>query len=130
MDWYLVGVAQSYFLYFRSNIEICAGVFEKPLFGDRRPVTPYITVLVYGISFGCCPFQLRFGVSLRQPGAFVSNHTSCRYICLEFGHSFIRFKIRSSKWPGIGLLAKATGTLFIRRERKRLLLKKNYSSKE
>ena len=50
---------------------------ERPIFGQHRPLTPYITVAV-------CRFALRIiglpyrvtGRPMRSPGAFVANHSS------------------------------------------------------
>ena len=84
-------------------------------------MTPYITVLVSKISLWMLSIPVtRFGAPLLQPGAFVANHTSWLDIfALNSGQSlYFVSKSEVSKWPGIGLLAKATGTLFIRRESK------------
>ena len=101
--------------------------FEKPVFGDRRPVTSYITVLVSKISLWLLSIPVtRIGAPLLQPGAFVANHTSWLDIfALNSGQSlYFVSKSEVSNWPGIGLLAKATGTLFIRRESKEAVAQK------
>ena len=115
------GSAIIFIILFGLILKFVLRLFEKPLFGDRRPVTPYITVLVSKISLWLLSIPVtRFGAPLLQPGAFVANHTSWLDIfALNSGQSlYFVSKSEVSKWPGIGLLAKATGTLFIRRESK------------
>lgn len=102
-------------------------VFEKPLFGDRRPATPFITVLVSKISLCLLSIRVkRLGTPLKQPGALVSNHSSWLDIFALNSCQRLYFVSKSevAKWPGIGLLAKATGTLFIRREAKEAFVQK------
>ena len=80
-------------------------VFEKLLFRSRRPVTPYITVLVSRISLRLLSIPVvRFGIPLQQPGAFVSNHTSWLDIfALNSGHMlYFVSKSEVATWPGIG----------------------------
>lgn len=94
---------------------------EWPLFGKRRPVTPYITVLV-------CRGVLRLlglrnhlhGTPMREHGAFVANHASWLDIFVLNAARDVYFvsKAEVARWPGIGLLARATGTVFISRDRR------------
>ena len=121
------GSAIIFIILFGLILKFVLRLFEKPLFGDRRPVTPYITVLVSKISLWLLSIPVtRFGDPLLQPGAFVANHTSWLDIfALNSGQSlYFVSKSEVSKWPGIGLLAKATGTLFIRREPKEAVAQK------
>ena len=121
------GSAIIFIILFGLILKFVLRLFEKPLFGDRRPVTPYITVLVSKISLWLLSIPVtRFGAPLLQPGAFVANHTSWLDIfALNSGQSlYFVSKSEVSKWPGIGLLAKATGTLFIRRESKEAVTQK------
>ena len=90
-------------------------------------MTPYITVLVSKISLWLLSIPVkRFGAPLLQPGALVANHTSWLDIfALNSGQSlYFVSKSEVSKWPVIGLLAKATGTLFIRRKSKEAVAQK------
>ena len=102
-------------------------LFEKPLFGNRRPVTPYITVLVSRVSLWLLSISVkRFGSPLKKAGALVANHSSWLDIFALNSSQRLYFVSKSevAKWPGIGLLAKATGTLFIRREAKEAIAQK------
>ena len=121
------GSAIIFIILFGLILKFVLRLFEKPLFGDRRPVTPCITVLVSKISLWLLSIPVtRFGAPLLQPGAFVANHTSWLDIfALNSGQSlYFVSKSEVSKWPVIGLLAKSTGTLFIRRESKEAVTQK------
>ncbi|WP_370232025.1 lysophospholipid acyltransferase family protein [Cognatishimia sp.] len=94
---------------------------ERPLFGQRRPITPYITCFVcrsvlWLIGF---PYEIK-GVPMSHPGAVVANHASWLDIFSLNAPQRIYFVSKSevAGWPGIGVLAKATGTVFISRQRK------------
>ena len=94
---------------------------ERPLFGQRRPITPYITCFVcrsvlWLIGF---PYEIK-GVPMSYPGAVVANHASWLDIFTLNAPQRIYFVSKSevAGWPGIGVLAKATGTVFISRQRK------------
>ena len=100
---------------------------EKPLFGDMRPATPFITVLVSKISLYLLSIRVkRLGNPLERPGAVVANHSSWLDIFALNSSQRLYFVSKSevARWPGIGLLAKATGTLFIRREAKEAFVQK------
>ncbi len=93
---------------------------ERPFFGQGRPVTPYIVqfacrtvILILGIRFTA------HGTPMRGQGAVVSNHGSWLDILVLNTKKRIYFvsKEEVADWPGIGLLARATGTMFVRRER-------------
>ena len=102
-------------------------VFEKPMFRNRRPLTPYITIFVSRISLYLLSVPIkRFGTPFEGSGALVANHSSWLDIfALNSGHRlYFVSKFEVAKWPGIGLLAKATGTLFIRRESKEAIAQK------
>jgi 1-acyl-sn-glycerol-3-phosphate acyltransferase len=68
----------------------------------------------------------RFGSPLKKAGALVANHSSWLDIFALNSSQRLYFVSKSevAKWPGIGLLAKATGTLFIRREAKEAIAQK------
>lgn len=91
---------------------------ERPICGQGRPVSPYIVQAF----FRACLFILRIRVTvdgrpMRLPGAVVGNHASWLDIfALNAWHRvFFISKSEVAGWPGIGFLAKAAGTLFIRR---------------
>lgn len=95
---------------------------ERPIFGLHRPVTPYITQFVCRNAF----WVLGMGFSTRgelmtQPGAVVANHSSWLDIFALNAKKRIYFvsKAEVAAWPGIGWLARATGTVFIERNPKR-----------
>ena len=92
---------------------------ERPLCGLRRPVSPWVTQ-------GVCRAELRLlglrrdvrGAVMRGTGAVVANHGSWLDIFALNASKRIYFVAKSevSAWPGIGWLARATGTVFIRRD--------------
>ena len=94
---------------------------EWPLFGQHRPLTPYITQGVCRAAFvilgiGFCSH----GQAMGHPGAVVANHSSWLDIFALNAGKRIYFVSKSevAGWPGIGWLARATGTVFIRRDPK------------
>jgi len=95
---------------------------ERPLFGLRRPVTPFITQFVCRNAFRVMgiAFTSR-GELMRGRGAVVSNHVSWLDIFALNARKRIYFvsKAEVAGWPGIGWLARATGTVFIERDPKR-----------
>ena len=78
-------------------------LIEVPLLGLSRPVTPHITQCVCRNA-------------LRQKGALVSNYASWLDIFTLNAPQRVYFVSKSevASWPGIGWLARATGTVFIR----------------
>jgi 1-acyl-sn-glycerol-3-phosphate acyltransferase len=94
---------------------------ERPLCGARRPVTPVLTTLVcratlwlMGLGYGVD------GAPMRGIGAQVANHASWLDIFVLNASQQVCFvsKAEVARWPGIGWLARATGTLFITRDRR------------
>lgn len=92
---------------------------ERLICGLDRPVTPYITQAVCRLS---CRI-LKLGVEMRGtpmtgPGAYVSNHVSWLDIFVLNGCKRLYFVAKSevAAWPGIGWLARGTGTIFIARD--------------
>ena len=63
-------------------------VFEKPMFRNRRPLTPYITIFVSKISLCLLSIPIkRFGTPFEGSGALVANHSSWLDIfALNSGH--------------------------------------------
>ena len=97
-------------------------LIEAPLHGLRRPWTPAITVFV-------CRNALRIlgirrtvtGSPMQGRGAWVANHSSWLDVFALNAVDPIYFvaKAEVAGWPGIGWLARATGTVFIERRRTR-----------
>ena len=97
-------------------------MIERPIYGLKRPLTPFITQFVcrnafriLGIGFSSS------GDLMRQRGAVVANHSSWLDIFALNARKRIYFvsKAEVAKWPGIGWLARATGTVFIERNPKK-----------
>lgn len=92
---------------------------EQPLCGLHRPVTPFITQVVCRNAFRVLGigFSTR-GELMRERGAVVANHTSWLDIFALNARKRIYFVSKSevAGWPGIGWLARATGTVFIDRD--------------
>ena len=94
-------------------------LIERPLNGLNRPVTPYITQ-------GVCRGALRIlglghqmsGRPMQERGAIVANHSSWLDIFALNASKRIYFVSKSevAGWPGIGWLARATGTVFVVRD--------------
>ncbi|WIV52080.1 lysophospholipid acyltransferase family protein [Marivivens sp. LCG002] len=94
-------------------------LIERPLFGVKRPLTPYITQFVCLNAFRILGIGYHSqGTPMTGPGAVVANHSSWLDIFALNGRKRIYFvsKAEVAKWPGIGWLARATGTVFIRRD--------------
>lgn len=94
-------------------------LIERPLFGMRRPITPHVTQFVCRNAFRILGMGFSAtGDLLRQAGAVVANHSSWLDIFALNARKRIYFVSKSevAKWPGIGWLARATGTVFIDRD--------------
>jgi 1-acyl-sn-glycerol-3-phosphate acyltransferase len=92
---------------------------EWPLFGARRPVTPWITRAVCRGALAILGLRLQVrGRPMRTPGAAVANHGSWLDIFVLNARDSIYFvaKAEVAGWAGIGWLARATGTVFIARK--------------
>lgn len=92
---------------------------EMLINGEGRPLTPLITqavcrgaLILVGVRY-----QVR-GKAMTHKGAVVANHSSWLDIfALNAGQQvYFVSKAEIAGWPGIGGLAKATGTVFIRRD--------------
>lgn len=96
-------------------------LIERPVFGIKRPVTPSLTVFVCRNALRIIGLRyVKQGEPMRQPGAIVANHSSWLDIFTLNAASRLYFVSKSevASWPGIGWLARATGTVFIRRDPK------------
>lgn len=94
---------------------------ERLLAGETRPVTPTITRLVCISALALMGLKLKTrGTRMKGAGAVVANHSSWLDILVLNAPKRIYFvsKAEVADWPGIGWLAKATGTLFILRDRR------------
>lgn len=96
-------------------------LIERPLFGLQRPITPHLTQFVCRNAFRLMgiPFSIH-GAPMMHRGAIVANHSSWLDIFTLNASKRIYFVSKSevAAWPGIGWLARATGTVFIKRDRK------------
>jgi 1-acyl-sn-glycerol-3-phosphate acyltransferase len=96
-------------------------LIEAPIWGQRRPITPFITQFVCKNAFYILGIRHEVqGDIMRGPGAIVANHVSWLDIFALNARKRIYFVSKSevAKWPGIGWLARATGTVFIKRDRR------------
>ena len=93
-------------------------VIERPLHGLHRPWTPWIVQSVCVSAFWVLGMRHRVeGARMTQRGAVVSNHASWLDIFALNACKRVYFVSKSevARWPGIGRLARATGTVFINR---------------
>ncbi len=94
---------------------------ERPAFGMSRPVTPWITQFVCRTAFVIMGMRYRVtGTPMLHKGAIVANHASWLDIFALNACQRVYFvsKAEVAGWPGIGWLARATGTVFIARDRR------------
>lgn len=108
-------------------IHLTLRLLERPMFGLRRPVTPFITQAVCKGALAILGIKvLVTGAPMRGRGAVVANHVSWLDIFALNAPQRIYFVSKSevASWPGIGWLAKATGTVFIRRNARDARLQK------
>jgi 1-acyl-sn-glycerol-3-phosphate acyltransferase len=94
-------------------------LFEAPLFGPSRPLTPRITQGVCRASLWIMGLRLDVrGRPMTAEGAIVANHSSWLDIFALNAADRVYFVAKSevAAWPGIGWLARATGTVFIARK--------------
>lgn len=96
-------------------------MMERPFYGLHRPVTPHITQFVCRNAFRILQMPHRaHGARMAHKGAVVANHASWLDIFTLNARKRVYFvsKAEVAGWPGIGWLARATGTVFIRRDPK------------
>ncbi len=92
---------------------------EQPIHGVHRPWTPHITKFVCRNAFRIMGISYsKRGTVMAGPGAVVANHSSWLDIFALNAAKRIYFvsKDEVASWPGIGWLARATGTVFIKRD--------------
>ncbi|NSY41147.1 1-acyl-sn-glycerol-3-phosphate acyltransferase [Leisingera sp. ANG59] len=118
----LRGLPLAFLVFGGLAILLSVRLIERPLFGVRRPLTPFITQFVCRNAFRILGIAYRTrGELMRQNGAVVANHSSWLDIFALNARKRIYFvsKAEVAKWPGIGWLARATGTVFIERNPKK-----------
>jgi 1-acyl-sn-glycerol-3-phosphate acyltransferase len=103
-------------------IALILRVPEIIFFRPYRPITPWITKIL--CRLWCWILGLgrdMQGRASNQPGAFVANHVSWLDIIVLNACSCLYFVAKADirHWPGIGLLAAITGTVFISRNRQK-----------
>lgn len=94
---------------------------ERAVVGPRRPLTPHVIRVVCRAVVRVMGLRYRIeGRPMRHPGAFVANHASWLDIFVLNAAMPVCFVAKSevAGWPGIGLLARVTGTVFIARDRR------------
>lgn len=94
-------------------------LIERPLFGLNRPWTPWITQFVCRAALLILGLRLKVsGTPMQERGAVIANHASWLDIFTLNAVQRIYFVSKDdvAGWPGIGWLAKATGTVFIARK--------------
>ena len=122
-DWFRVivrAVPLAILVFSGLAILLLVRLIERPFFGLRRPVTPYLTQFVCRSAFVLMGIRYRSdGQPMRGPGAVVANHSSWLDIFALNARKRIYFVSKSevAGWPVIGWLARATGTVFIKRDR-------------
>ncbi len=114
----LRGTALFVVVYGALVILLLVRLVERPLCGVDRPVTPWITQFVCRSAFVIMGIRLRAqGTPMTARGPIVSNHASWLDIFAINACARVYFVAKSevAGWPGIGWLARATGTVFINR---------------
>lgn len=97
-------------------------LIERPFYGMHRPFTPGVTVFVCRTALRILGIRHRVsGAPMAGNGAVVVNHSSWLDIFVLNAAKRIYFVSKSevAGWPGIGWLARATGTVFVERNRAR-----------
>lgn len=101
---------------------------ERPLHGEHRPWTPYIVQFVCRASLRILRIRFRVeGRPMKHSGAVVANHSSWLDIYVLNSRKRVYFVAKSevARWPGIGALARATGTVFIERAARQARIQKD-----
>ncbi len=93
---------------------------ESIFSGTRRPLSSRVPKFASRVVLRLMGFRYKVsGVAMRNPGAVVANHSSWLDIFVVNAAKRVFFvsKAEVAGWAGIGALAKASGTIFIERER-------------
>ncbi|MGV6849458.1 MAG: lysophospholipid acyltransferase family protein [Marinibacterium sp.] len=102
-------------------VHLSVRLVEYPVHGLHRPWTPWITQTVCRMALRILGLSFRLrGEIMQHHGMLVANHTSWLDIFTLNAAKRIYFisKAEVAGWPGIGWLARATGTVFIERNRR------------
>jgi lyso-ornithine lipid O-acyltransferase len=120
--WFLLllrGVTLALVVYTGLVLLLLVRLIEWPVFGRSRPITPFITqgVCKMAMLILRLPLTVR-GAPMHQKGAVVANHSSWLDIFALNAVQRVYFvsKAEVARWPGIGILARTTGTVFIARK--------------
>lgn len=122
LDWWRIlarGLVLATLVFGCLLILLAVRLIERPLHGVHRPWTPYITQFVCRNAFRVLGMRyLSHGERMAYPGAVVANHSSWLDIFTLNAEKRVYFvsKAEVARWPGIGWLARATGTVFIKRD--------------
>lgn len=125
IGWLLVfvrGVPLALLVFGGLLVLLSVRLVERPIYGVRRPITPYISKFVCRNAFRLLGIGFHSsGELMKKRGAVVANHQSWLDIFALNARKRIYFvsKAEVANWPGIGWLAKATGTVFIERNPKK-----------
>ncbi len=96
-------------------------LIEWPLFGKARVWSPHLAVTFFRVLLRIVGLPVvHKGVPMAEPGVIVANHSSWLDIFAlnTGGPLFFVSKSEVSRWPIIGRLARASGTVFISRDRR------------
>ncbi|NDV97919.1 MULTISPECIES: lysophospholipid acyltransferase family protein [unclassified Salipiger] len=102
-------------------VKLLVLVGERLLCGGRRIWSPFVTQLTCRLVLLILGLRHEArGPRMGGRGAYVANHSSWLDIFVLNARRNVLFvsKAEVAGWPGIGLLAKLTGTVFIRRDRR------------
>ena len=115
----LRGVPMALVVFGELLLLLLVRLVERPVYGLDRPLRPpHITVFVCRTALRILGLDLNVqGQPMTQHGAVVANHSSWLDIFVLNASKRIYFVSKSevAGWPGIGWLARATGTVFIER---------------
>ena len=104
-----------------SVVLLLARPIEALIAGHKRPFTAWIVVLACRVAIWVLGLERRVeGKPMRSAGALVSNHVSWLDIFVLNAGAPVFFvaKAEVAGWAIIGWLARMTGTVFIKRDRK------------
>ena len=125
LGWLLIvlrGIPLALLVFGGLLVLLAVRMIERPICGVHRPVTPFIPQFVCRNAFRILGIGFETsGELMRQHGAVVANHSSWLDIFALNALKRVYFvsKAEVAKWPGIGWLARATGTVFIERNPKK-----------
>ena len=94
-------------------------LIEKPLFGRERPWSVWVPVWVCRVALKIIGLRLMTSGALsREADALVANHASYLDVIVlnAVGPMIFVSKDDVAGWPGVGWLARLTGTVFIARD--------------